>query len=67
MPCSPMRVVEPPRQVADEAGLGDSSASSISSSVASARPSVRFSRADIENRVGSSNAVATSERSSFRE
>ena len=37
-----------------------SSASWISSSVASARPSVRFSRALIENSVGSSNAVATS-------
>ena len=38
-----------------------SSASSTSASVASARPSVRFSRALIENRVGSSKAVATSD------
>ena len=41
---------------------GDLQRLRISSSVASARPSVRFSRALIENSVGSSNAVATSAR-----
>ena len=67
MPCSPIRVSRPHGRSWTKPAWAISIASAISSSVASARPSVRFSRALIENSVGSSNAVATRERSSTRE
>ena len=56
--------VEAERQVVDEVGRGDLERPAAScSSLASGLPSVRFSATDIENSVGSSNAVATACRS----
>ena len=64
-PCSPIRVSSPQGRSWTKPAWAMSSACSISASVAGrlgSRPRVRFSRALIENSVGSSNAVATSER-----
>ena len=63
MPCSPMRVSRPYGSSCTKWAWATSIACSTSASVASGRPSVRFSRTDIENSVGSSNAVATALRS----
>ena len=59
MPCSPMRVSRPQGRSWTKPAWAISRAASTSSSAASERPRVTFSRALIENSVGSSNAVAT--------
>ena len=66
IPCSPIRVSSPHGSSCTKPACATSSASAICSGVASGRPRVRFSRTDIENSVGSSNAVATTERSESR-
>ena len=59
--------VQTPRQVVDELRRGDlDGLRQLLVSVASGRPSMRFSATDIENSVGSSNAVATICRSAVR-
>ena len=55
--------VEPPRQVVHEEGLGEVERGAMSSSLASGRPRIRFSRTLIENSTGSSKAMATWRRS----
>ena len=59
MPCSPIRVSSPQGRSWTKPAWLTSMADAISSSVASARPRVRFSRALMEKSVGSSKAVAT--------
>ena len=58
--------VEAPRQLVHEAGLRHVERLGDLPGVASGWPRVRFSRTDIENSVGSSNAVATTERRESR-
>src|SRR6478672_1306266 len=62
IPCSPTRVSRPQGRSWTKPAWLTSIAERIWSSSASARPSVRFSRALMEKSVGSSKAVATSER-----
>ena len=65
-PCSPTRVVSPHGRSCTKSAWATASASAISSSVASGRPRVRFSRTLIENSVASSKATPTTERSESR-
>ena len=58
-PCSPTRVSRPHGSSWTKPACATSMAARISASLASGRPSARFSRTLIENRVGSSNATPT--------